>query len=119
MEGMGLCLDVEVLASHLHADLRFSVREVAGSDDETLTLTEDNERGLAVFTSSIGNHLCAWYDEIAEMLVGIVLRGVAHVARLAVHLNQRVLCPAPSGLPLVGQDEVPVVVLITSIAQIV
>ena len=53
------------------------------------------------------------------MLIGIVFCGVALLARLAVHLDEGVLGPSPCGLSVVGEDEVPVVIFVAAIAQVV
>ena len=56
---------------------------------------------------------------MTEMLVGIKLGGVSRLARLAVHLHQGVLTPSPRRLSVVGEDEVPIVVFIATVAKVV
>ena len=113
------CCHVEVLSFHLDAQAGIGVGEVADRDDDLLAVAEHDDGRLAVVAAGVGDGLGARGDELAEVLVGEVLGGVALLARLAVHLDERILCPAPSGLSLVSEDEVPVVVLVTAVAEIV
>ena len=100
------CCHVEVLSFHLDAQAGIGVGEVADRDDDLLAVAEHDDGRLAVVAAGVGDGLGARGDELAEVLVGEVLGGVALLARLAVHLDERILCPTPSGLSLVSEDEV-------------
>ena len=56
---------------------------------------------------------------MAEVLVGIILCRVTHLAGLAINLDEGVLSPPPCRHTIVLQDEVPVVVFVTSVSKIV
>lgn len=56
---------------------------------------------------------------MAEVFVGIVFGGISHLSGFAVDLYECVLCPAPGGLAVVGEYEVPVVVFVNAVAEVV
>ena len=49
---------------------------------------------------------------MSEVLIGVILCRVTHLAGLSIHLNQRILGPSPWRNAVILQDEVPVVILI-------
>ena len=120
IERVGSSLYVEVLLANLHAGRMRLVGEVSGSNDvASFGGAEYDDGGAAVVTSGIAHHLCAGGDEVAEMLVSEILSRVAHPACLAVHLYQGILLPSPRRFAIVGENEVPVVVFVASVTQIV
>lgn len=111
--------DVEVLVVHLDSQDSADISEVAGGDDELLAVAEDNDGSAAKVATGVGYHLGARHYELAEMFISVVFGGIALLARLAVDLNEGVLRPPPGGLSVVRQDEIPVVVLVAPVAEVV
>ena len=106
--------------AYLDVDHALLGGEVARSDDMlSLSVAEHHDGGAAILATGIGDHLRAGLNEMAEVLVGVVLGGVAGLAGVAVDLYEGVLTPAPGRLAMVGEDEVPVVIFVDPIAQIV
>ena len=106
--------------AYLDVDHALLGGEVARCDDMLArSVAEHHDGGAAILAACIGDHLRAGLNEMAEVLVGVVLGGVAGLAGLAVDLYEGVLTPAPGRLAMVGEDEVPVVVLVDPIAKVV
>ena len=82
--------NIQVFAFHLYTHSGICIGEVTDSDDDLLTVTEYDDGSLTVFTSSVGYRLGALGDELTEMLIGIILGGVALLACLA-----RAFCVQP------------------------
>ena len=110
---------IQILAFHFDAQASIGICEVADCDDVSLTVVEDNNGCLAVVATGIRNHLRARCNKLAEVLVGVVLGGVTFLACLAVNLNEGVLCPSPCRLAVVGENEVPIVVFIATVAKVI
>ena len=94
----GVCRQhhVEVAAAYLDIDHVLFGGEVARCDDMLArSVAEHNDGSAAKLATGIGDHLRAGLHEMAEVLVGVVLGGVAQAASVAVDLYEGVLPPAP------------------------
>ena len=111
--------EVEVFVCNLHADGLLLVAEVAGGDDVLFAVLEYDNWCVGMLASAISDDACAWRDELAEMLVCVVLGSVAHFACLAVHMNECILFPPPSRFSSIRKDEIPIIVFVNPITQVV
>lgn len=113
--------DVKVFAAKSYATIMLGICEVAHHDDVLpFGRLEDTYRQSRLFFQTIVcNHTAAWSDEMREMLHGIIFRCIAQLTCFRVHLHQRVLLPSPWAFPMVCEDEIPDVVFVAALADIV
>ena len=110
---------VQILAVEFHRHDLLLVGEIASSNDVALAGTKHGYGSLAVLSPRITDGFRTLGHKMGKMLVGIELGCIAWLACLAVHLHQGILPPSPGRLSVVGQNKVPVIVLVTSVAEIV
>lgn len=109
---------VKVTLAYLDTE---GLRLVVGiaADDNALAVGTLEDNGLkAVFYRTEGKERAARLYEMGEMLVGVVLGGVAVGTVRRAHLNEGILLPSPGTAALVAKDEVPIVVLIAATTDV-
>lgn len=96
------------------------------ADDDALAVWPLENNGLqTVFYRIESEEGAAQLNEVGEVLVGVILRGVAIGSPLPTapcrggdYLHEGVLLPPPGTATLVAKDEVPVVVLIAATTDV-
>ena len=117
---MRLSFHIQVFLANFHRQRCQFISKITYSNYIlTLLILEYDYRSLAVFTSGISQHLSTFLYKMTEVLIGIILCRVTHLAGLSIHLNQRILDPSPWRDTIILQDEIPVVILITSSSQVI
>ncbi len=97
--------------------LRFVV-DVA-TDDNALAIGTLEGNGLQTFLQRIeSKERAARLHEVGEMLISVVLGRVAVGTVSRTYLHEGILFPAPGTTPLVAKDEVPVVVFVTAVTNV-
>ena len=120
VEGVGGEGGVDVAVAELEAEGGFAVGEVAGDHHVLALRIHCHEHRHGAFLVAFPAYDArAFGEELAVVSRGIVLGREGGLALLGVDAYQRVLLPTPGAFAVVGQDEVPEVIFVASVAQIV
>ena len=115
---MGSEIYVQIFLSELDAEGLCLVVGVA-ADDNTLAVRTLEDDGLqTVFYRIEGKEGAARLHEMREVLVGVVLRGIAISAIGRAHLHEGILLPAPSAATLIAKYEIPVVIFVAATTDV-
>ncbi len=125
VERMGGKGGVQVFLAELYAERTSLVVGVATDDDALAVWPLENNGLQTVFYRIESEEGAARLNEVGEVLVGVILRGVAIGSPLPTapcrggdYLHEGVLLPTPGTAALVAKDEVPVVVLIAAATDV-
>lgn len=93
---------VEVTLAELDAERLIFVARVAANDDALAVRTPEDD-GLDTFRQRMkGEQSAARLNEVGEVLVGVIFRGVAIAECGGVHLHEGVLFPTPGAAALIA-----------------
>lgn len=111
--------DIQIFLADADIEDTLLVGKIACHDDVALAFLIDDDGSVRVFSSEIGDQLVTLADELAEVTDGIILSGVTRLTCLAIYLDQCILRPTPGADAIVLEEEIPDIVFIDTVAQII